>query len=44
VDRWYDVDYSCFKVLAEDGASYLLRHDLNTDGWELLQQGENEAD
>jgi hypothetical protein len=36
VDRWYDSDYSCFKVLAEDGTTYLLRHDLNTDGWELL--------
>ena len=36
VDRWYDVDYNCFKVLAEDGSTYLLRHDLNSDHWELL--------
>ena len=35
IDRWYDVDYCCFKVLADDGSRYLLRHDLNTDGWEL---------
>jgi hypothetical protein len=37
VDRWYDVDYSCFKVLAADGTSCLLRHDLNTDLWELSE-------
>lgn len=36
VDRWYDPDYACFKVLADDGKSYLLRHDLNADAWELL--------
>ena len=36
VDRWYDIDHSCFKVLAEDGTTHLLRHDLNTDRWALL--------
>lgn len=38
VDRWYDPDYNCFKVIAEDGAQYLLRHDLNQDVWELVQR------
>lgn len=37
VDRWYDIDFNCFKVLAEDGATYLLRHDLNTDNWSLIE-------
>jgi hypothetical protein len=35
VDRWYDPDYNCFKVLADDGSTYLLRHDMNDDTWEL---------
>lgn len=38
VDRWYDQDYNCFKVLADDGAQYLLRHDLNQDAWELVSE------
>lgn len=37
VDRWYDRDYNCFKVIVEDGARYLLRHDLNRDAWELVE-------
>jgi hypothetical protein len=37
VDRWYDPDHSCFKVLADDGATYLLRHDMNDDSWELVE-------
>lgn len=37
VDRWYDIDSNCFKVRIEDGAIYLLRHDLNTDSWDLPQ-------
>jgi hypothetical protein len=38
VDRWYDVDCNYYKVVADDGGSYLLRHDLDTDGWELVDQ------
>jgi len=37
VDRWYDVDHNYYKVLADDGKSYLLRHDLNADAWELVE-------
>jgi hypothetical protein len=37
VDRWYDPDHSSFKVLADDGATYLLRHDMNDDDWELVE-------
>jgi len=45
LDRWYQVeslpewpraDY--FKVRGEDGREYLLKHDLECDGWFLAQQ------
>jgi hypothetical protein len=36
VDRWYDPDYDCFKVLADDGRTYMLRYDMNADTWELV--------
>ncbi len=35
VDRWYDPDYTMFRVIADDGWTYLLRHDMNTDRWEM---------
>jgi hypothetical protein len=35
VDRWYDPDHNIFKVLADDGVTYLLRHDMNADSWEM---------
>ena len=37
VDRWYDIDHNYYKVLADDGKPYLLRHDMNTDAWELVE-------
>jgi hypothetical protein len=37
VDRWYDPDHNCFKVLADDGKTYLLRNDMNADSWELVE-------
>lgn len=36
VDRWYDPDHNSFKVLADDGKTYLLQHDFNADVWELV--------
>lgn len=36
-DRWYDPNANYFKVVAEDGALYLLRHVLDSDLWELLE-------
>jgi hypothetical protein len=39
LDRWYDADANYFRVLARDGTSYLLKHDLESDSWELLEQG-----
>ena len=37
VDRWYDIDHNYFKVLADDNRFYLLRHDMNSDQWELVE-------
>ena len=37
VDRWYDPDHAIFKVLADDGKTCLLRHDMNADLWELIE-------
>jgi hypothetical protein len=36
VDRWLGPDHRCFKVRGEDGGTYVLRHDANTLGWEVV--------
>ena len=35
VDRWHGPDHRYFKLLGEDGALYILRHDLEAGRWEL---------
>jgi hypothetical protein len=35
VDRWYDPDAVYFRVRAEDGAMYVLRHSEPDDVWTL---------
>lgn len=35
VDRWLASDHSYFKVLADDGSVYILRHDKVENKWEL---------
>jgi hypothetical protein len=35
LDQWYGPEYQCFKVLADDGNLYILRHDLAEDTWTL---------
>ena len=35
VDRWPAMDYTYFKVTANDQASYILRHGAEPDTWEL---------
>jgi len=35
LDQWYGVGYRCFKVRANDGNTYILRHDENRDCWSL---------
>jgi hypothetical protein len=35
LDQWYGPDYQCFKVLADDGNLYILRHEQAADTWSL---------
>lgn len=35
LDRWYGPGYQCFKVLADDGNLYILRHDQYKGTWTL---------
>jgi hypothetical protein len=35
LDQWYGVGYQCFKVRADDGNLYILRHNLDEDSWTL---------
>jgi hypothetical protein len=35
LDHWYGPDYECFKVGADDGNLYVLRHHLGEDAWSL---------
>ena len=35
VDQWYGIGYRCFKVEAEDGNIYILRHQESEDRWLL---------
>lgn len=35
VDRWLAPDHAYFKVRAEDGSTYIVRHDTVADRWEL---------
>ncbi len=34
-DRWYDPHATYFRVRAEDGCLYVLRHDEAADSWTL---------
>ena len=36
VDRWLAPDHRYFKLRGDDGALYLVRHDLNALRWELV--------
>lgn len=35
LDQWYGVGYQCFKVRADDGNVYILRHEAGNDVWRL---------
>lgn len=35
LNQWYGVGYRCFKVLADDGDIYILRHQEPEDVWTL---------
>jgi hypothetical protein len=36
VDRWYGEDHSYFKLIADDGNLYVIRHDRAEDQWEMV--------
>ena len=35
LDRWLAPDHRYFKVRGDDGALYIIRHDVVTNQWEL---------
>ncbi len=35
LDSWLGADHHYFKLLGEDGATWIVRHDLTEDRWEL---------
>lgn len=35
IDRWLSPDHRYFKVAGSDDGTYILRHDVATDNWEL---------
>jgi hypothetical protein len=35
LDQWYSPDDTFFRVRADDGNLYILRHDLTSDEWSL---------
>ncbi len=35
IDRWYGINHSYFKVLADDSKIYLLRYDPDDELWTL---------
>ncbi len=37
LDRWYGSESAYFKLIADDGNLYMIKHELETDDWELVQ-------
>lgn len=35
IDRWMGQDHQYFKVIGDDAATYILRHNTGSDTWEL---------
>jgi hypothetical protein len=36
VDRWLGADHRYFKVKGQDGAAFILRHDIGRGRWQLI--------
>lgn len=36
VDQWWGSDHSYCKLVADDGNIYVIRHDLESDTWEMV--------
>jgi len=43
LDRWYGEGHDYFKVRADDGFIYILRHDRDNDEWELVMMEKDSA-
>lgn len=43
IDRWHAPEYRYFKCLGSDGDTYILRHDVVADRWELTMFARGEA-
>ena len=41
--RWRDPDADFFRVRADDGHTYLLRHDRDADTWEVVESRRTDA-
>jgi hypothetical protein len=37
VDIWRGADHAYYKIIADDGNLYVVKHDLDTNSWELVQ-------
>jgi len=35
VDRWTGPDHRYFRILADDGGTYIIRHDVESGLWQL---------
>ena len=35
IDRWLAPDHRYFKILGDDNATYIIRHDITAAEWEL---------
>lgn len=36
LDQWQGEDHAYFKVIADDGNLYIIRHDKAADDWEMV--------
>lgn len=36
VDHWDGIDHAYYKVIADDGNLYVIRHDLEENQWEMM--------
>ncbi len=36
IDRWLAPDHRYFKLDADDGGQYIIRHDVRTSRWEIV--------
>lgn len=35
LDQWQGMDHTYFKLIADDGNLYIIRHDKESDEWEM---------